>query len=484
MSIRLRLTLWYSGILTITLLFFGLTLYLFLYVKMNNDIDVTLKSQGTEVKKEIKLIRFFGLAQIQLPDLKDFKSSGIYLQSINMNRQVSRSSNLGGIIEFSLEAFNKAITLKEDTFETVSLNGYDLRIYYTPMLINKQVVGVLQVATQLNETQQFLNNLVFILSLFIVLTIIIAATVGWFLARKALNPIEYVIAAAGQIEKGADLERRLSYDGPPDEIGRLTDTINGMLSRIQTIYSELNDAYRAQRRFVSDASHELRTPLTTIRGNIELLEKMWNSTKAPREAINEPDNMGMSLEAMQDISSEAERMSRLVNDLLSLARADAGYKMSKETVKLRPLIEEVVRKAHFLPKKAAWDAGDLDRLEDVIVEGNKDSLQQLLFILIENAFKYTEQGQVTLDVQRTDSLVGIRISDSGIGMNNDEVQHIFERFYRADPSRGKTSGIGLGLSIAKNIIDEHNGSIEIVTRQGTGTTFIIWLPVYYPLEAE
>ncbi len=482
MSIRLRLTLWYSGILTITLLFFGLTLYLFLYVKMNNDIDVTLVSQGTEVKKEIRLVRFMDLAQIQLPDLRDFKSSGIYLQSINTNRQLSRSSNLTEIIDFSPEAFDKAVTLKEDTFETVSLNGFDLRIYYTPMLVNKQVVGVLQVATQLNGIQQFLNNLVFILSILIVLTILIAATVGWFLARKALNPIEYVIEAAGQIEKGADLERRLSYNGPPDEIGRLTDTINGMLSRIQTIYSELSEAYRAQRRLVSDASHELRTPLTTIRGNIELLEKMWKSTKAPREATNEPDNMGVSLEAMQDISSEAERMSRLVNDLLSLARADAGYKMSKEPVELRPLVEEVARKAQFLPRKVEWDAGDLDPLEHVIVEGNKDSIQQLLFILIENAFKYTEQGYVKLDVQRTGELIGIRISDSGIGMNNDEVQHIFERFYRADPSRGKTSGIGLGLSIAKNIIDEHNGSIEVITRKGTGTTFIIWLPVYYPSE--
>ncbi|HEY0827648.1 MAG TPA: HAMP domain-containing sensor histidine kinase, partial [Bacilli bacterium] len=169
-------------------------------------------------------------------------------------------------------------------------------------------------------------------------------------------------------------------------------------------------------------------------------------------------------------------------DLLSLARADAGYKMSKEPVELRPLVEEVVRKAQFLPKKVQWDSGDLDPLQHIIVEGNKDSLQQLLFILIENAFKYTEQGHVKLDVQRTGELIGIRISDSGIGMDNDEVQHIFERFYRADPSRGKTSGIGLGLSIAKNIIDEHNGSIEVVTCKGTGTTFIIWLPVYYPPE--
>jgi signal transduction histidine kinase len=269
-----------------------------------------------------------------------------------------------------------------------------------------------------------------------------------------------------------------------DEIGRLTDTINGMLTRIQGMYSELDDAYSAQRRFVSDASHELRTPLTTIRGNVDLLEKVWKSTalEAGKESgtgirVIQDGNVELSLEAMHDIASEAERMSRLVNDMLSLARADAGFTMSKEPVEMKPLVEEVIRRAQFLPRSAEWVAGDLTVLDDVHVQGNKDYLQQLLFILIENAFKYTEEGRVELDALHAGGQVGIRVSDTGIGMDKDEIPYIFERFYRADPSRGKKSGTGLGLSIAKWIIDAHGGSIEVKTQKEKGTTFIVWLPV-------
>ena len=301
------------------------------------------------------------------------------------------------------------------------------------------------------------------------------------MARKALKPIERVIDAANQIGSSDDLEKRIHYDGPLDEIGRLTETINGMLSRIQITYLELDEAYRAQRRFVSDASHELRTPLTTIRGNVDLLEKMWKQTSGSTELAT-PDQMQMSLEAMHDIAGEAQRMSRLVNDLLALARADAGVLMEKKPVEIMPLVQEVVRRAQLLEHTADWQVGDLDALEHAVVQGNRDYLQQLLFIFIENAFKYTPVGTVRFEASRTDSFIGIRISDTGIGMDKEDIPHIFDRFYRADLSRGLTSGTGLGLSIAKWIIDEHGGSIEVTTRKDEGSTFMIWLPANFPLS--
>ena len=159
-------------------------------------------------------------------------------------------------------------------------------------------------------------------------------------------------------------------------------------------------------------------------------------------------------------------MSRLVNDMLSLARADTGQTFELDPVPLQPLVEEVARRAHFLEKTAEWHVGELSVLNGVYVEGNKDYLQQMLFIFIENAFKYTPEGEVSLDVVLYKGQVGLRISDTGIGMDKDEVPFIFERFYRADQSRGITSGTGLGLSIAKWIIDEHKGSVEVVTRRG------------------
>ena len=179
--------------------------------------------------------------------------------------------------------------------------------------------------------------------------------------------------------------------------------------------------------------------MTTIRGNVDLLEKMWKQTSGST-ALATPEQVQMSLEAMHDIAGEAQRMSRLVNDLLALARADAGVLMEKKPIEFMPLVQEVVRRAQLLEHTAEWQVGDLDALEDAIVQGNRDYLQQLLFIFIENAFKYTPIGTVKLRRSRTDSFIGIRISDTGIGMDKEDIPHIFDRFYRADLSRGLTIG--------------------------------------------
>ncbi|MNR30879.1 Alkaline phosphatase synthesis sensor protein PhoR [compost metagenome] len=134
----------------------------------------------------------------------------------------------------------------------------------------------------------------------------------------------------------------------------------------------------------------------------------------------------------------------------------------------------------MLEHTAEWQVGDLEALEDAIVQGNRDYLQQLLFIFIENAFKYTPTGTVTIEAIRRNSFIGIRVSDTGIGMDKEDIPHIFDRFYRADLSRGVTTGTGLGLSIAKWIIDEHDGSVEVTTRKDEGSTFLIWLPANFP----
>jgi two-component system OmpR family sensor kinase len=167
-----------------------------------------------------------------------------------------------------------------------------------------------------------------------------------------------------------------------------------------------------------------------------------------------------------------------VNDLLSLARADSGYTLQKTPIWLLPLVEGVVRKAQQLPRNADWRSGDLSALYQIQVCGDADYLQQLLFIFIENAFKYTPSGFVEFVAVRSQDQIGLRIQDTGLGIDKDEVPRIFDRFYRVDPSRGQTAGTGLGLSIAQWIIDEHQGSIEVMTRKGEGSTFIIWLPIY------
>lgn len=490
MSIRLRLTLWYSSILAVTLLAFGVVLYFSSsYIFLNNQ-KRDMRKLGANVQASVTAVPIQVDGKIYhkfaLPPLDRFEYPGYILQVVNMNGEVVQNSlNLELPLSFNADKMNN----NEEEVYQKNIGGNRVLVLNKPLHDNvrgkeSQIIGVLQVTVIIDDIMRILGVLKLVMWILSVITIVLAATLGWFLARKALKPIDNVIYAAAQIEKGADLGVRIDYDGPQDEIGRLTNTINSMLSRIHGAYSELEESDRAQRRFVSDASHELRTPLTTIRGNVELLEKMWRQTDSSQTALEDPEKMAMSLEAMRDIAGEASRMSRLVNDLLALARADAGYQMTKEPVMIRDIVDEVSRKAQHLPRKVEWEVGDMSPLEGAGVNGSRDYLQQLLFIFIENAFKYTEEGRVFMDAVRSENQVGIRITDTGIGMDKEEVPHIFERFYRADESRGITSGTGLGLSIAKWIIDEHGGSIEVTTRKGGGTTFVVWLPIFFHTMEE
>lgn len=485
MSIRLRLTLWYSTILAVTLMVFGVSLYFISsYILMDNKKD-DMKKMGAEIESQIKPAQILLndgklYYTFSLPSLNQFKYPGYIMQALDTDGKVTQST-----IDQALPlSYNRAkMESGESDYYIQGVQNYPFLVLNKPLHYESKggtsVVGVLQIVVGISDIQHNLETLKLALLFLSALTILLAASFGWYMGRKALQPIEKVITAAAQIEKGADLGVRIDYNGPEDEVGRLTNTINSMLGRIQGVYTELEESDRAQRRFVSDASHELRTPLTTIRGNVDLLEKMWRQNAQGGTALEDPEKIAMSLEAMHDISGEAARMSRLVNDLLSLARADAGQQMIKEPLLIRDIVEEAARKAQHLPRKAEWLVGDLSSLDGVGVKGSKDHLQQMLFIFIENAFKYTAEGSVKLDAVITEQQAGIRISDTGIGMDKEEVPHIFERFYRADVSRGVTSGTGLGLSIAKWIIDEHGGSIEVMTRKGAGTTFVVWLPVFF-----
>ncbi|AEI45271.1 sensor histidine kinase [Paenibacillus mucilaginosus] len=482
MSIRLRLTLWYTAILSATLLLLGVGLYFFLYYYYFNSLKPDLQRTADVLRTRIQYDGY----SFQLNVRDQLRYNNLYFQVVSLEdggKTLSPSLAETGLELPDLKVTKiRCIVNNECRFDKIQMNNVHFLMYSTPVTVSglalpgEPVIGIMQAIYEIDDIERLLAMLRLILTVTGLLSILLAASVGWFLARKALRPIEQVIMAANRIERGVDLDKRIEYFGPSDEIGELTQTINGMLERLQTAYSEMEEAYGAQRRFVSDASHELRTPLTTIRGNVDLLEKMWKNVQQGALAPGEVQ-LEMTLEAMHDISGEAERMSRLVNDLLSLARADAGFQMAKTEIQLLPLLEEVARKAQLLPRTVEFRTGPFEGIGEACIQGNADYIRQLLFIFIENAFKYTDGGFALLDASLDGDQVGIRIEDSGIGMDKEEVPHIFERFYRADPSRGKKAGTGLGLSIAKWIIDEHGGSVEVRTRKNEGTAFTIWLPV-------
>jgi len=468
------------------LIIFGGIVYFFISWNTYTDLKDEVPAQSE--KLVIVGTSFLNSLDLNLDRQSRIEGKDMYVQLVNYsNGKILRSTNL---IDQELSIpYPDADSLPQlgfvETQVVIGSKKYNMIMYQRPLHIQDELVGLLQVGAIPYNEEQFLKGLLNSFLFASIVTVLVAFSIGMIIARQALRPIEKVIDATKSIERGSDLSVRIAEPPVKDEIGTLVDTLNLMLSRLEKAYNELDEAYRAQRRFVSDASHELRTPLTTIRGNIDLLEKMWSQTKVQAqlgEAANSiipihENHFELSQEAMMDISAEAKRMSTLVNDLLALARADAGYVMEKYQVDVYALTEAIVRRAQLLPRRASWEVGDLSALQGVTVYGNEDYLQQLLFIFIENGFKYTPKGSVTLNAIRKDDYMAWIISDTGLGMNPEQVPHIFDRFYRADESRGVTAGTGLGLAIGKWILDEHQGSVEVTTEEGKGSTFTIWLPI-------
>ncbi|NOV04297.1 HAMP domain-containing protein [Paenibacillus sp. LMG 31457] len=480
MTIRLRLTLLYSTILGFALLVFGIALYFFLQFYIFNDLKKSLRNQTDLIQKnvayQLELSPNGWNLFIRLDDF-DTVGSGIFMQITNITSGYkTKSSNLWNVdLPFSTEDLQKK---KEGFYSSVSIHNSPFLIYNHPLILNGKLVGVLQAAYNVGVIRNFLSSLQWILCMLSVFVVLLAMFMGWLFSKRALKPMYFLINATKNIKNSEDFSTRINYKGPQDEIGLLSETMNSMLQRIDSIYGELEQSSATQRKFVADASHELRTPLTTINGNAEFLIKLMKSLHEKLCDLPEREEIEISLEALNDITDESRRMGRLVNDLLSLARADGGLQINKEVYELQPIVETVVRKSEFIPKTVDWTVENIESLLGVYILAYRDYMQQLLFIFIDNAFKFTYQGYVKMEFERNGNRIGLIIKDTGIGMDSDELIHIFDRFYRADSSRGKTPGTGLGLSIAKWILDEHDGTVEVTSYKGRGSVFKIWLPIY------
>jgi two-component system, OmpR family, sensor kinase len=295
-----------------------------------------------------------------------------------------------------------------------------------------------------------------------ILSLLGAAAASWFVAGRALRPLDAMASTAEDIGMTQDLSRRLPESAADDEVGRLQRSFNQMLRQLEDAYHRLQSALVAQRRFVADASHELRSPLTTIRGNVGLLLKRNDITSDDRFA------------ALNDIAGESERMSRMVQDLLTLARADAGYHLEKSAVDLEPIVQDVSRQAQTLQPSRRVELQDG---VPTMVQGNADALKQLLWILLDNAMKHTpEGGRIRMRLGTTAGMTAeLAVADDGPGIPREDLERIFERFYQADSARSG-EGTGLGLAIARWIAQEHGGRVFAGNNPEGGAIFTVQLP--------
>ncbi len=457
-SIRFRLTLWYTAILLLVLTAFGIAVWMALALSLTSQVDQRLFQTANQVLRVSAVVPFRDITFLNIPKLETFQSDDIYIQVISINGSVSASSENLGQYDQPLDPN----TLGDGQRLTeVYVGDAHLRVLTQPIISDDTLQGYLQVGARLGNIDLAKNLLLFTLIVVGTCSVALSAGVVMLTVGRALRPLEAVTSAALRITRADDLSRRVPLSGPAtDEVGRLVTAFNTTLERLEKLFN-------AQRRFLADVSHELRTPLTAIRGNVDIMRRMKDSP---------PD-----IEALDAIQSESERMARLVGDLLMLAQAESGnLPIARGQVELDTLLLEVYQQARVLAKdKVSVSLGEEDQASSF---GDRDKIKQVLLNLVSNAIKYTPSGgKVTLGLARVNGWARFTVIDTGVGIPPDDLPYVFDRFYRVDKSRtrgaGTPSGAGLGLSIAKWIAQAHGGRLEVSSHVGKGSAFSLWLPL-------
>ncbi len=459
-TLRARFALWTATLLLATLLLFSI----FIYFR-------TAQSLTDAVDGELKLVASQVTAEMDIPDgeivplddfFKNMSNPSLLEQGFSF-----RTFDSGGQI-FQQYGPYQTLPPPQTRFTAPSQPGIfttftdaatrrPLRMYTAPIVQdNQQVVGIIQVTQNLSRVNQALNQLLVTLLFGGPLLVIIAGTGGYFLAGQALAPIDKITRTAQQIS-AQDLSTRLNLPQTADEAGRLVATFDSMLGRLE-------DAFQRERRFTADASHELRTPLAAM-------QTILNSTLARQRTPLEYEQV------LADLSEETERLRTLIEGLLHLTHSEAGRPIMKDRVNLSLLLADVTDSLRLLAEDKGLELS-AHIAKNLVVTGDSDALIRLFVNLLDNAIKYTEQGKITVAATpQPPGQIEISITDTGVGMAAEYLPHIFDRFYRVDPSRS-TGGIGLGLAIALSIAQVHRGTIEVESKAGQGTVFIVRLQAW------
>src|SRR6266487_3490674 len=480
-SLRLRLVLWYGSLLTIALVFFGVLVWELTTNALNQSVDSSVQAEARvadlALSREILPTSPYWPAQLSLHSLNTYQESGIAVEVIDVQGSIRYDSDRNSTthIPFDTDTAH-AILAGQTSWYTANVDGVRVRVEALPVRAqvpssNKEttsttntgpVIGTLLVAKSLTEVNATLLLLRTLLLLVGIATLAGALLGGWAIAARVLSPLAEMVktarAIAAMTAQGTrigNLSQRVRRPGGRDEMAQVVDTFNEMLTNLER-------ATRTQRRFIADASHELRAPLTTIQGNLaflrhhidELSPEERHTMLADAHADTPPP-----LSEKETTQGERERQPvELDRTVLQLVRQFRG-RLHTEEVKL-----------------------EVGHIEPLRVRGDDESIRRVLLILLDNALKYTpenernEAGPVVVSLERIQNEAVLRVRDTGIGIEPDDLPHIFERFYRADRARSR-QGTGLGLSIARTIVEQLGGRITAESTPGHGSTFSVWLPL-------
>jgi len=456
-TIRAQLTLWYIVLLALILVGFSGALYFTLARALYQQLDDSLARQAHDLVDGLNIIN----GQIDYPggendmsDLDAVRAQGYLIRVLDADGKILNTNSTYAPLPVAPDSVATA-RHGLSQFQTVSVDGVDYRLHTAPVQNNGQAVGALQVAQVLGAVEATLSELTLVLAVIVPLSLTLATFAGIWFARRALLPIDQITRTAQRIS-AQDLSQRLNLNLPNDEVGRLARTFDAMLVR-------LDDAFRREREFTANASHELRTPLTVMRGEIDVV------LQRPRERAEYE-------RVLRELGVDVERLSRMAEDLLILARADAhqiavtceelnaAQLLQAVADELRPLAEarQIALDVHADPALRFW--------------GDEPKMLRVLFNLVDNALKFSAPDtRVLLTAAHKGDAVCMCVSDQGTGIASDALPHIFDRFYRG--ANGDARGAGLGLAIARALVQAQGGEISGESALDQGTTFTIELPM-------
>jgi len=461
-SIHFRLTFWYMLVLMIVLLTFSTLVYFSLAHSLYSTIDDSIQAQAEWIADILSVME----EEVDIDEFKaDLSEHGYgkekdqYVQIRQGNGEVIyKSEQLSHVIQSSEESLQRAL-INESYLETVADPFYgNMRIVTLPMEDEGKLIYFVQVVASFKQTHRILHRLLFILLSSGIIALSASVIGGRFLAQKALKPVDDIIETTKKIE-AENLGQRLDVPPTKDELSRLASTLNEMIDRLEHSFQQI-------RQFTADASHELRTPLTVMRGQSEVTLKRDRSAEEYRQVLES------NLEEM-------EWMSRIIENLLTLSRTDAGeIQLQINSVQLEQLLNGIYEECRLLASAKGIEVF-IDKIQDVTIFGDEMRLWQMLLNLIDNAVKYTpDGGQIQLSLEAYSEFAKLQIKDTGIGISQEDLPHIFNRFFRVDKVRSREiGGSGLGLSIVQWIVNAHHGRIEVTSKLGEGSCFTVMLPL-------
>jgi heavy metal sensor kinase len=462
-TLRFRLTVWYGVVLTAVLGAFGVLVYQTTRHRMLQHQDEPLREMAAAV---VHILNEHEDCHDLTPEqLRTLDQLGhlVLVHEVEGERQVFYQSP-----EMKVNALAPAVgalgweAVPAPRFVTIEQNGMPWRVLSLPYHSRSGRPGIVRLMENLSDIELTLRNLRLALFLMTPAGLLLTAIGGYWIAGKALAPVDRIARQAHEIE-ASQLHQRLPHPGVDDEIGRLVDTLNRMIERLER-------SFEAMKRFTADASHELRSPLTTLRSTIDVL-------------LDQPRTVEEHRAGLESLGEEVDRLHRIVEDLLLLAQADSGrLAMAREAVDLGALVAAIAET--FEPradeKGLALRVHAPGRAE---ILGDERWLTQVVVNLLDNAVKFTPKGgAVDLAVESSGSDVRLAVSDTGPGIPEGDLARVFERFYQSDPSRtrARTAGAGLGLSIAAWIVESHGGRITAQNGPKGGDCLEVRLPARSP----